>query len=414
MKTRNTLALFLFFLFFSLNAQDFESYVLKGDSCFNNRKLSQSVVYYKKALNLKPERLLTKPNEVEIFSKLSNVYFELAEYNVALEYLFKYLETQYVTQNDTLLPLVYNRIGRCYGHLNQGEQALKFYKKTKETAGADNRTLATAYNNIADEYVKAKRYDLAKEYFTKALLLFEKVGAYDGVIVANINLGDIEQINKKIETAQHYFTNAEAIAIEKKDTFYLVVARIYLAGFYIKITDYNKAEEMLEWALQTSKKKNIPQYVNKSYEGFVKLYKTKKDFKKAYEYLEIYKANSDSIFNLNSTRAYAELEAKFSIQEKEKENEILKKEQYFTETQIALQSKYIWVLSVLVILAVLFMGLFYLQRVKGSKAKKLLEEQNKVIGKSKKQLEDLNRQYEKLIEKYEGGDSNKESNIKLS
>lgn len=59
-------------------------------------------------------------------------------------------------------------------------------------------------------------------------------------------------------------------------------------------------------------------------------------------------------------------------------------------------------LSSLVFLSVIFMGLFYYQRVKRSKAKKLLEIQNKEISKSKKQLEDLNFQYEKLISKYEG------------
>jgi uncharacterized protein YoxC len=59
----------------------------------------------------------------------------------------------------------------------------------------------------------------------------------------------------------------------------------------------------------------------------------------------------------------------------------------------------------LVAIAVLFIGLFYYQRVKRSKAKKLLEIQNKEIKKSKKQLQDLNRQYEKLIAKYEGEDN---------
>ena len=53
-------------------------------------------------------------------------------------------------------------------------------------------------------------------------------------------------------------------------------------------------------------------------------------------------------------------------------------------------------------LSILFVVLIFIQRMRISKAKNLLEAQNKEITKSKAKVKDLNFQYEKLIQKYEG------------
>jgi len=404
-------------LFFSLSnsySQTFKEYVEKGDSCFLVRDLAHSLNFYNKALNLKPERLITELDEVTIFKKIGTVYTELTEYQSALEFYFKFLDKDVVKSNDSLLSIVYNKIGVNYDYIKQPKQALKFLEKSLETVGSDPKALGTAYNNLADIYLKQNKYNLAKEYFIKALKLFKEAEAYDGLIVTNINLGTIEQHDNKIETAQHYFLNAESIAEKNKDTIFLIASRVYLADFYIKITDFDKAREKLDWSLQTAIAKNSPQYIKESYEKFVNLYEKKKDYENAFLYLQKFKASSDSILNLNSSREYAELEAKYSIQEKEQENEILKKEQLYVQTKMKSQELYNWGLSFLVILTLLFLTYLYLQRSKRTKVRKQLEAQNKEIRKSKKQMEDLNRQYEKLIEKYEGGDSVNRPTVEIS
>ncbi len=404
----------LFLILFQVNAQDFQVILTKGDSCFNTRELHQAASYYRQALETKPERLMTKESEVIVLSKLGDTYFELADYQQSLQYFFKFLDKDCVKNKDSLKSVTYNRIGRCYGNLKQNEQALKFYEKTKETAGDDPRAQGRAYNNIADVYLQMEKYKEAAKYFEKAQVFFKQANYPIGTIVTDINLGVLAQKENKIEFAEQLLKKAVSLAIEINDTAYIVITQIYLAEYYIKISDYDNAEIQLQWTLENAIKNNMPQYITDSYRDFVELYEAKKDYKKAFEYSKLFKTSSDSIFNINLNRDYADLEAKYSIQEKETENELLKKDQQFSESKVLAQRKYIWMLSGVVILAFLLIILFFYQRIKRNKARKLLEIQNKEIKKSQKQLEDLNFQYEKLIAKYEGDDSSNKPTVELS
>lgn len=395
----------LFSILFSsqfISAQNFSTFLNKGDSCNEKRAFSQAISFYKQALESKPERIITSENEVEIFYNLGNAYTDIAEYQTALEFYFKYIDKDVVKNNNALLSNAYNKIGVNYNYLKQEDQALKFYNKCIETASDDTIRIAGAYNNMANIYQNKKQFEIATDYYKKALFFFNKKKHYEGQIAVNMNIGIIELITNKIETALSYFKHAEELASEQHDTLNLIAVYINLGDFYTTVKDYDEAQRHLEWALKYANKVNSRMLITESYKSLVNLYKTKKDYQNAFNYLELFKANSDSIFYQNSNQEYAELEAKFSIREKQKENELLKKEQEFTESQIESQEKYIWMLLGLVLVAIVFMVLFYFQRKSLSKSKYILEAQNKEIKKSQKQMKDLNYQYEKLIEKYEG------------
>ncbi len=400
---RSLTVFFLLLISFTFtSAQDIKSYIVKGDSLVEKRAFTQAINIYHKALDLKPERIITEKEEVDIFLKLGIAYTDIAEYQKALTYFFKYLDKDVVKSNDSLLSNIYNSIGVNYNYLNQIDQALKFYKKSIEVSGKDSIKIGSAYNNMANIYHDKKEYELSEEYYKKALFYFDKKNFYKGVVASVMNLGIIEMESNRMETSLEYLNKAKKLALEKHDTITYIVISINLGDYYTKVGDYQSSEEYLNWALENAKKQNARLFISESYKSLVKLYKKKKDFEKAFNYLELFKANSDSIFHQNSDRDYAELEAKYSLREKDKEMQLLKNEQKYTEAQVKAQEKYTWVLSGLVAFAILFLGLLISQRAKRSKSRLLLEAQNKEIKKSKKQLQDLNRQYEKLIDKYEG------------
>ena len=176
---------------------------------------------------------------------------------------------------------------------------------------------------------------------------------------------------------------------------------INLGDYYSKKLDYDNAEKHLEWALKTAIQKNVRESILESYNSFVNLYKAKGEYEKALEYMGLFKACNDSISNANQNREYAELETKYSIKEKEKELLVANNEQQLSESRINEQSRYIWFLSIIVAFSLLLIILIYIQYIKRKKSKNELLLKNAEILKSKKLLEDLNFQYEKLIEKYE-------------
>lgn len=142
--------------------------------------------------------------------------------------------------------------------------------------------MGRAYNNTADSFQELKRYKEAKDYFLKALKYFDKADEKSGRLVAYINLGSIEVIDNRMELAQQYFENANNIAEEMQDTFYMVISKVFLAEFYTKVTDYERAENLLNWTLKNAQTNNMPIYINESYKRFVDLFEKKKDFEKAF------------------------------------------------------------------------------------------------------------------------------------
>lgn len=385
--------------------QDFKELKIKADSFYNIREYEPALRNYDLALKLKPERLLQTEDEVDILFKLSDIYSEYAEYQTSLEYCFKALDKDVIKKNPQLKSDMYNRIGINYHYLKQNNQALKFYKKSTEINGIDTTKLGPVYNNLANIYQVLNKSELAKIYYKKALTQFIATDHYKGKVIVNMNIGIIELQNNRIEIAYNYFKQAEALSREQNDTLNLIAIYINLGDYYTKITDYKQAEKHLKWALKYAKQENNRLYIVESYRSLVKLYKSQKNYKQAFANLEYEKAVNDSINQLNSKREYAELEAKYSLREKDKENEMLKQQKAFNELKVKSQEKYIIVLLGLIILTLAFVVLIFYQRIKRAKARKLLEDQHREIRKSKKQLEDLNYQYEKLIQKYEGNNN---------
>ncbi|MBN2667956.1 MAG: tetratricopeptide repeat protein [Bacteroidales bacterium] len=371
-------------------------------------KYSEAIANYKKAFTIKPERIVRDCDEVKIFSNIARAYSEISEYQSSIEYLFQYLEKDCIKKDSSEKSKSYNQLGINYNYLSQNEQALKFYKKAIEMAGSDTGRMASVYNNIANIYQQNKELDKAIEYYQNSLKYFKAIDYYYGEVAVTMNIAIIEAMQNKVEIALSYYEQSKRMAEEHGDTLQLIAIYINMGEYYTQVTDYKKAEEYLNWALKQSMLKKSRSLIMESYKSLVKLYEANKDYSKAFVNLKKYNEYTDSIFMLNSSRDYAELEAKYSLREKDQQNQTLQKEQEYTELKFKSQRKYIWMLLGIVVLALLSMGLFYLQRIKLIKTKKALEIQHKEITKSQKQLKDLNHQYEKLIEKYEG--DNKLSN----
>lgn len=407
----------LVFVFILLQgySQTFNNCIEKGDSCFEQRELHLAISYYQEALKIKPERLHKTIDALNVLSKLGDTYFEITDYQTAMSLYFRYLDEELIKNNDSIVTSTYNKIGRSYSRLNQFEQSLKFFNKAKLNCPLDDiKMQGVLNNNIADVYYQVGNYVEAKKYFKIAQEFFIEADFSDGLFVININLGNLAQIENKVDYAKTFLQKAERIAIDNKDTTFIVISQIYLAKYYINISDYDNAESQLEWTLENAIRYNMPQYISESYENFVKLYEKQNKYKKAFEYLKLSKQSSDSLFNINTNRNYADLEAKYSIREKEEENQLLKKDQELSSSKVIAQKKSIWLLSGLFVTSLLFLVLFLFQLNTRSKSRKLLEAQNKEIKKSQTQLKDLNYQYEKLIAKYESGQSDNKPSVELS
>ena len=197
------LCLFLLIILITTNlfSQDFQLNLDRGDSCLEQRELPAAILFYKQALESKPERIIIEQNEVIVFSKLAFVYNKIAEYQKSIEYYFKYLDKDIIKENDSLLTTTYNAIGVNYDFLKQDDLALKFYKKSIEASNGNSIRIAIVYNNLAYIYWKKSEPKMAKEYYKKSLAIFEEQNYYFGIISTQMNLGVMEFESNNLEVA---------------------------------------------------------------------------------------------------------------------------------------------------------------------------------------------------------------------
>lgn len=393
--------IFLFLVPYLSQAQEFESLVRKGDSCIVARNYTDAILLFHKALKERPEALLNTKEEVQVLFLLGYANSSAAKYQKSIEWFIKFINKDVIKTNKPVLSSTYNGIGNCYTSLEEFDLAIKYYKKCAETAGEDLYNLSSSLQNIAIIQLQQNNIDSARVNFKKSDTYIKQMDSYIANIVININLAELELKDNKLDASYQYLLIAKKISEENTDTFYLAVTQITLAKYYMITKDYKKAEELLILALENAKKVNDRQQVVNSYRFLVELYQKQENYKKALETVLLFKSSNDSITALDSDSKYAELEARYSIKEKEQENSLLKKEKQLTDSKITAQTKYIWMLSLIIIFTLSLVILIYIQRVRRAKTRLILIAKNKEILKSQKQLKDLNFQYEKLIKKYE-------------
>lgn len=404
----------VFLLSLTVMSQDFYGYVSKGDSCAVKQNYSNAIKMYYKALELKSVDDLTDENETLLLVKIADAYSNEGEYKTSQDFLFKYIGKDVIINNASLLSDAYNKIGINFDYLGNFDEALLFYNKCIEYADLNHLKAAKAHNNIANIRHDRGQYKASKADYLKALKAFEEQNYFAGKMAVYMNLSEIELKSEKVETALHYLKRAEKLALTENDTIQLVSVRIGLAQFYTHVTDYALAEEHLNWSLLIAERLGNNTFVLDVYQALSLLYKKKSNFEISYNYLVLFHELNDQLNRINASKAYAQLEKKYLLSEDEKENILLKSKQEFIESQIKKQRVFIWILLLSVILAILFIILFYVQRIKTGRSKTALELQNKKIKKSETQLRDLNHQYEKLIEQYEGGNTSKRETMELT
>lgn len=321
------------------------------------------------------------------FLSIGVVNFAQENYEVALDYYNKSLKINLELENDFGLADCYNNIGTVYVKQNKLDNAiehfllaLEYNKKIQNETG-----ISACYTNIAIIYIKKKDYEESEKYYLKSLEIEKKLDNKYGISLVYSNLSVLYQ-----ELADSVETNTT-----------------------VKIDLYKKAIDFAEKAYDLAKEIESLEIENISveclfdtYEGLARLKIIEKDFISATELLskslkfskigiEIRK----KIFTEEKTKAILELEIRYQLDKKEKENLILRQK---VELGIYRQNMLIIVIISTIILVLLFVlnQINYRKRKEGEKNKILSElkivKAETIIKKSVDELTPININKEKI------------------
>lgn len=298
---------------------------------------------YTKALNCF-QKLLSiheaMDNKIEIaedYNSLGELFIRYKKYDESIIYYTKALKIYEIHNDHQNISKVMKYIGRTYRFIGDNSKALSYYHKAlKELNDTNTIEASLIYEEIGNTYYFQDKINEAIDYYNKTYSIRSSLDTnnqYNLVALSHSisNLGKGYHYKKNYALAIEYYQ--KALKIEKDHNHLFSVAEYYIliANSYKSWRKYNKALEYYDMSLQISKKLNYKTYILENYISISETYKTIKDYEQSLKYYTRYIALKDSIFSEESHKQLTELQAKYEIDKKEKEIQILSKDKEIKE-----------------------------------------------------------------------------------
>lgn len=370
---------------------------LEGRILYRRAKYDSALQVLNKALQLAKEL-----NDSTLLSaaylNIGNTYNYKGSHTTGIEYYFKGLAIEEKIRQQDYLQWFFNNIGVAFTSQKNYTKGLEFFHKSKQVAEAkpNPQSVDLLYNNIGWLYMLTDVKDSALIFLNKSLQLCEKSKDKYALTLCLHNLGEVYRKMRQYEKAFQYSFRSYEISKQQGFRDQMVANLETLGSVRLEEKKYDEAENYLLQGIGISKEIDAKPHIITVSSLLAKLYEEKKNFRKAFDYYELFSITNDTILNQANSKRLAEMNAKYTTEQKEKEIELLKKsdqirqlELYENENRLTQQrmiSTGIFAgFVLLMITALLLYNRFLLNRktnYKLQKAFKLIEEKNIQIERS--------------------------------
>lgn len=334
-----------------------------GNAYSNKGDHSTAIEFYFKGLAIE-ERLRVQPNLHFFFNGIGVLFTTQKNYSKGLEYLLKAKEIVEHSNNKKYLSTIDNNIGWQYMLVDKNDSAYFFLDLSVKASedGKNLYALTFPLHNLAELFLKLKQYEKVFQYAYRSYEISKSQGFKDRMVANLITLGDMELRQNKFASAENYLTQALHLSQEIQTKLHIKDVSLLLANLYEKQQEHEKA----------------------------------------YYYYTLFAETKDTILNQKSSKIITEMNIKYSTQKKEKEIELLKKNEEIQRLELAkkrneLDMQRTLSLSVggglllLLFVAALLFGQYQLKKRANDllqHAFDIIEEKNTVIERSNSQITD--------------------------
>jgi len=238
------------------------------------------------------ERVLEISNDEKVISLVYNnlglVYADKGEWDKAIEFYEKSLETYEKVGDVHGMAQTYGNLGIVYFQKGEWDKAIEFYEKsleTKEKVG-DVHGMAQTYNNLGSVYFQKGEWDKAIEFYKKDLKISEKVGDIHGMAQTYNNLGLIYANKGEWDKAIEFYEKILETYEKVGDVHGMAQTYGNLGIVYADKEEWDKAIEFYEKSLETYEKVGDVHGMGITYSNIGKLYLEKSELQKAKDNLE--------------------------------------------------------------------------------------------------------------------------------
>ncbi len=263
-----------------------------------------------------------------------------------------------------------------YSDEGEYDKAIPLYKKSIEI-DKNNHTIYFAYNNLGQIYTKKGQYEDALFYLEKACKAPNGHKAR-GYCLESISACYLKM--DKLDEAIAYGMLAKKI-FGNKDLKFILLSENTIGKSYHKKKMYPKAIAIYEKLLKKVQARGFIDIEIEILENLSQSLIAQNNIQKADQYtIQRYRLK-DSLVQIQKNKENKELEVKFQILQKEKEIELLKKDQQLKENQLASEKKLkqlIFVAFLIVLVSSIILLIVYYQKLVAKN--KLSKKQQEING----------------------------------
>ncbi|HEV7230401.1 MAG TPA: tetratricopeptide repeat protein [Bacteroidia bacterium] len=298
-------------------------------------------------------------------------YYNQASYKTALTQFLKALHIQESLKNKKGILASATAIGNLYLELRQPDEALPYFRRTLDLANELNlkRGKATSYIGLGTVFSNKGDNKQGLAYYTDALRLFQELNEKSAIATSYNNIANIYDKEKNYAKALVYITKALAINEEIGNIYGVSLALNNIAFFYNAMGNYDKAIEFYKQGLEKAQKMGANDRILESCKGLASAYKKQGNYKEALRVSEMSLRLDDTVYNRESTRQMAEMQARFDNEKKEQQIGLLTRDKRIREAELGRQTLINWVLAlgVSLLLLLAMVAVFgYVQKKKGN------------------------------------------------
>jgi tetratricopeptide (TPR) repeat protein len=289
-----------------------------------------------------------------------NAFLHSGSYAKALEFYIRIIPGAIERSDSVLLGVAYANTGNVYYYDGDFEKALKndFLSLEYLSGSSDKSRLlrkANLLSNIGTIYEETRQFEKAEKYYDDAYAIGLVLNNHE--LLGNVlnNRGTLYRDQGNDERALKYYEEALLLREKNNNRFGMARSNFSLGVYYFNHKNYTSATQYLQRSVDLGNDVGSLQTVSSAAAYLYRAQREIGDYKNAMESLELSRQTEDSLYNEQTTRKIAQLEmqSEFDKQQKQIEAQQKQKELY-----------YLLGASMLIVLLLIAVILFLIQRNK--------------------------------------------------
>jgi two-component system, NarL family, sensor kinase len=315
-------------------------YHMKASLRATEAKYAEALKICDSAITLSKELSQKKINDKYIFDKCQFdiaqtlttkglVYAKQYEYNESVKcYVesIKMFEKINDPKNNTSVARIYTSISSNYYELDQYQLALEYDKRALQflDQNKDVDLFVVGHLFVADDYSSLSQFDSSFHYLDKVRPVVEQLNKPNLNVRFHYILGGIYRKRKQWKEALDNFQQANLSAKINGDDFQILNSAEGIAASYLELGDLDKAKTMATFALNESSRLKVAFIKIQALQLLIKIEERSGNIAKAYQYQTQYVFLNDSLNKEKIQRQMHETETRY--QSEKKQNEIVQLE----------------------------------------------------------------------------------------